>query len=310
MWRALAAAALACSLLVLGCEPYSTILDRNLRALVTTPSAVPRRTTPVRRGDARLAVTWIGHASTLVQLDDKLLLTDPVFTETVGQFSRRLVAPGLDVEDLPAVDVGVVSHLHVDHLSLGSLDLLEGKLGKLFVPRGGLVYIPNFRFPVREVRRWESETTRGLRVTSVPVDHADYRYGVDAAWMTESFTGWVIEHAGLTVYFAGDTAYDQSAFRRTAARFPHIDLAILPIGPVEPSELARKNHIDGREAVQAMRDLGARHMVPVHYDTFPHGTDPPGNAVRVLREAMREAGLTDERVHVLGIGEQAVIVPR
>jgi L-ascorbate metabolism protein UlaG (beta-lactamase superfamily) len=295
---------------MIGCEPYVTILERNLSALVTTPRAVPRRTEPLRRDDARLAVTWVGHATTVVQMDDRLLVTDPVFTATVGQFSRRLVDPGVHVDDMPKVDVALVSHMHVDHLSVGSLDLLGSKIGRLLVPRGGLVYVPRLPFPVREVARWESESVGEMRITSVPVAHSGYRYGVDAAWMTESYTGWVVEYHGLTVYFAGDTAYDGARFRQTAERFPEIDLAILPIGPVEPHELARKNHIDGREAMQALLDLDAHAMVPIHFDTFAHGTDHPGDALQVLAAGARELGVHEPRIHALAIGQQAVIVPR
>ncbi len=293
-----------------GCV-VSTILERNVVALASAPRPVPNRsTTPVRK-DVRLAALWVGHATVLLQLDDKIILTDPVFTETVGGgFSRRLVEPGIDPEHLPIVDVAVVSHMHFDHLSMGTLDLLERRLRRLFVPRGGLVYIPNYEFDMADVRTWETVTIGDLKVTAVPVKHPGFRYGVDDAWMTESATGWVFQHRGVTVYFGGDTAYDQSAFRATAARFGPIDLAILPIAPVEPPSFARPTHVDGAEALQAFLDLGADHMLPVHYDTFAHGIDPPGYAVEVLRRAMRSKRVEEDRVHIVPIGGQLGLLPR
>ena len=84
--------------------------------------------------NARLAVLWIGHATALVQIDDKVILTDPVFTSSVGQLSKRLVEPGLDPENLPPVDAVLISHMHFDHLSLGSLEMIERKVRMLLMP--------------------------------------------------------------------------------------------------------------------------------------------------------------------------------
>jgi N-acyl-phosphatidylethanolamine-hydrolysing phospholipase D len=261
---------------------------------------------PVRK-DARLAALWVGHATVLVQIDDKLILTDPVFTDTVaGGFSKRLVEPGLDAKDLPPIDVAVISHMHFDHLSLGSLDLVETKLKHLLVPEEGLVYLPNYRFGMHEVPKWQTVDVGGVHVTAVPVSHPGFRYGADAAWMTKSATAWLFEYHGFTVYFGGDTAYDGEAFRETGKRFPKIDLALLPIAPVEPPSFARATHVDGREALRAFHDLGAKEMIPIHFDTFPHGIDPPGYATKVLREAMKEQAVPEERVHILCIGEQYV----
>src|SRR5690606_26103988 len=96
----------------------------------------------------------------------------------------------------------------------------------------------------------------------------------------ESFTGYVIEHDGLKVYFGGDTAYDQRLFVETAARYPDIDVALLPIAPIEPRDFMRRTHLDPDEAVRAFIDLGAKRMVPIHYGTFINSTDAPGDALR------------------------------
>jgi L-ascorbate metabolism protein UlaG (beta-lactamase superfamily) len=269
---------------------------------------VPNRITHPRRADARLAVLWVGHATTLLQLDDRFVLTDPLLTDSVGQLTQRLQEPGIDPANLPPIDVALVSHMHFDHLSLGSLDLIESKVRRLFVPRGGLVYVPNYAFDVRELATWESFEDRGMRITAVPVKHLGYRYGADAAWMTKSFTGYVVEYRGLTVYFSGDTAYDAERFRATAERFPHIDLALLPIAPIHPRGFMEEVHADPAEAVQAFVDLRARTMVPIHFDTLINGFDGPGEARTTLRRVVHARGL-DDRVRILPIGGQAVIVP-
>jgi len=259
---------------------------------------------PVRPG-AELAVLWVGHATVLVQIADKFVLTDPVFTDTVGQVSKRLVEPGLDAENLPPLDLVLVSHMHFDHLSLGSLERIEPKVRDLVVPARGLVYVPGFSFRTWELETWESWERDGLRVTAVPVRHNGFRYGLDGDWMTTSYTAYVIEYAGHTVYFGGDTAMTRG-FRATAQRFPGIELAILPIAPIHPREFMCRSHLDPAEAVEAFVELRARTLVPMHYDTFVNSFDELGEAPRALAKAASARGLTD-RVMTLRVGEQRVL---
>lgn len=276
----------------------------------SSPRPVPNRITQPRRDDARLAVLWVGHATALVQMDDKMILTDPLLENSVGQLTRRLQEPGIDPANIPPLDAVVVSHMHFDHLSLGSLDRVEHRARRLFVPQGGTIYIPNYAFDVRELPTWASFEERGLRVTAVPVKHVGYRYGVDAAWMKTSFTGYVFEYHGMTVFFSGDTAYDGDRFRATGARFPGIDLALMAIAPIHPRSFMKEVHVDPGEAVQAFLDLGARTMVPIHYDTLVNGFDDPGEPRATLEKVMHERGLGPDRVRILPIGGQAVIVAR
>jgi L-ascorbate metabolism protein UlaG (beta-lactamase superfamily) len=243
-------------------------------------------------------------------MDDKFVLTDPFFTSSVGLLSVRLQEAGLDPANLPPLDAVVVSHMHFDHLSLGSLDLIEKKVGRMYVPRGGTVYVPNYDFDVRELATWDSDDASGIRITAVPVKHVGFRYGLDGAWMTESFTGYVFEYHGLTVYYAGDTAYDGARFRAAAARFPRIDLALMPIAPIHPREFMEATHVDPPEAIRAFLDLGARTMVPIHHDTLVNGFDRPGEAVESLQREMQSHGLGTDRVRILPVGGQTVIVPR
>jgi L-ascorbate metabolism protein UlaG (beta-lactamase superfamily) len=241
-------------------------------------------------------------------MDDRVIITDPVLTDTVAQFSPRLVAPGIALDVVPPLDAVLISHMHFDHLSLGTLDLLESKIRSLFLPRGGLVYVPPFDFETEPVNPWQSVERAGLTITAVPVRHEGFRYGVDAAWMTQSYTGWVVEYHGLTLYFGGDTAFDPAIFTDVRQRFPNIDVALLPIGPVLPREFVTRSHIDGREAVEAFLLLGAKTMVPIHYDTFAHGTDEPGVALARFREAVAARGLSPDQARILPIGGQTVIV--
>jgi N-acyl-phosphatidylethanolamine-hydrolysing phospholipase D len=294
------------------CERAGFILGffgRNLASVARPMARLPRRITDPVRPEARLAALWVGHATVLLQLDDRFVLTDPVFTDSVGQISKRLVEPGIDAANLPPIDAVLISHLHFDHLSLGTLDLIEDKVRRVYLPEGGAVYVPNSGVPTIELPSWSSHESDGLRVTAVPVRHVGFRYSGDRDWMTHSFTGYVIEYHGLRVYFGGDSAYTQS-FAATAERFPGIELAILPIAPIEPRSFMCRTHTDPSEALRAFHDLGARHMLAIHFDTFVNSLDEYGAAPRVLREAMAREGLDEQRVAILAHGQQRVFVRR
>jgi N-acyl-phosphatidylethanolamine-hydrolysing phospholipase D len=298
----LAAPAISC-----GVAP---IVGENAEAfLFRSPATVDHKIRYPFVSGARLAVLWVGHATVLVQMDDKLILTDPVFGPA-GQVASRLVEAGIDPADLPPLDAVVVSHLHPDHFSLGSLETIEDRVRMLLLPPGGLGYLPRFPFESDELATWTSWERGGLRITAVPVRHSGFRYGIDDAWMKDQgFTGYVLQYHGLTVYFGGDTAYAHDDFVATRARFPPADLALLPIAPIHPREFMENKHMDPKEAVQAFVDLGAQRMMPVHFDTFINSTDAPGEPVRVLRAAMAERHLED-RLAVLAIGEQRILLGR
>jgi L-ascorbate metabolism protein UlaG (beta-lactamase superfamily) len=294
---------------VAGCGFIGRALQRNLNA-PSEPAKVAHKIHDPRRADARLSVLWIGHATALVQMDDVFVLTDPVFTRNVGQLSPRLVEPGLDAADLPPLAAVVISHMHFDHLSYDSLAMIEDKTPIVLLPPGVKASVPRYAFESRELDRWESYEAEGVRVTAVPVRHVGGRWGIDQAWNLRAFTGYVFQYHGLSVYFGGDTAFDREHFEATRSRFPDLSLALLPICPTAPRDFMRRTHMDSLEALDAFSVLGARHMVPVHYDTFINSDDLPGDCPRRLREHMRERGLGDDQVAILAIGEQRVFIAR
>jgi N-acyl-phosphatidylethanolamine-hydrolysing phospholipase D len=292
-----------------GCGFIGRVLQRSFAAS-PEPARIENKIRDPRRADARLAVLWIGHATALVQLDDAFVLTDPVFTRNVGQLSPRLVEPGHHANDLPPLAAVVVSHMHFDHLSYDSLSMIEDKTPIVFLPPGAKASVPRYAFESRELDRWESHDAGGVKVTAVPVRHVGGRWGIDQAWNTRAFTGYVFQYHGLSVYFGGDTAFDRDRFEQTRASFPDLSLALLPICPTAPRDFMRRTHMDTIEALDAFSLLGARHMVPVHFDTFINSDDRPGDCSRFLRDHMRERGISDDQVAILAIGEQRVLIAK
>src|SRR5258708_731888 len=126
-----------------GCGFVGRSLARNLAA-PREPRKLEHKISDPRRPDARLAVLWIGHATVLVQVDDVFVLTDPVFTRTVGELSPRLVEPGLDAVQVPPLAAVLLSHMHFDHLSYDSLDMLEHKTNVVLVPPGVRSVMPRY----------------------------------------------------------------------------------------------------------------------------------------------------------------------
>lgn len=293
-----------------GCNPLAGRFAARLVEEVGAPTkGVKDRVAHPIRPDVGLSVLWIGHASVLIQIHDRVFLTDPVFTRTVGMLAKRAIEPGLDQSSITQLDYTLISHIHMDHFSYGSLSRLP-KNGELLIPFGAAAYTPEFGFAeTREMKPWEVMEEDGVRITAVPVKHFSGRYGFDASWHPDrGYTGYVIQYNGVTVFFGGDTAYDPQLFKEIGRKF-RIDVALLPISPIEPRSFMRRVHADPSQAVQIFEDLGAKIMIPIHYKTFFQGLEPdPLYPQRLLQEVIEKKGYQD-RIKMLDIGEQQVLIP-
>ena len=255
-----------------------------------------------------LSVLWAGHATVLIQIEDKIFLTDPLFTTTAGMLSKRYIEPGIEPASLSRVDYTLISHLHFDHFSFGSLDMLPAD-GTLLIPFGVLAYTPDLDFrQIRELNPWESLEEDGVKITAVPVQHFSGRYGIDIPWMRDrGYTGYVIEYHGRTVFVGGDTGYHPALFKDIGQRFS-IDLAIVPIAPIEPRDFMRFAHVEPAEALQIFADVKATYMVPMHHRTLLQGFDPSETFPVEQLQALAEKQGIREQVIVLEIGERREIL--
>jgi N-acyl-phosphatidylethanolamine-hydrolysing phospholipase D len=250
---------------------------------------------------AGLRAYWVGHATVLVAMGDKWIITDPNFSDRVGLFARRKVKPGIDLDALPAIDWILVSHGHFDHLDKRSLRRLS-PAAAVATPPGVARFVPKGRFKeVVSLAEWHSVERDGMCVTAVPVRHGDGRYGVDSAFRRGSHTGFVVEYQGLTIFFAGDTAYDDRYFKEIGRRF-RIDVALVPIGPVGVAPVQRfmrTRHADPADGLRILADVGARWMIPIHHGTFFTGGKRELDA---LEAAVRRSPV-GSRVQLLQPGE-------
>jgi len=241
-------------------------------------------------------LTWLGHASWLVQLDGVSLLVDPVLRDTISGVIRRNVPPGVPVEQLPPITASLVSHNHYDHLDLPTLK----QVGAPIVT--GLGHAPIFRgsrLAVTELDWWQSTKVGPVTVHFVPSQHWSRRGLNDINEML--WGGFVLEGSSARVFHSGDTAYFEG-FKEIGRRYPGLDAALLPIGAYDPPWFMSRQHMGPEEAVQAFEDLGAARFLAMHWGTFKLTDEPLDEPPRRLDTEWTRRRLPREHVHVLPVG--------
>lgn len=230
-----------------------------------------------RLGAREVALTWIGHASFLVQFADFNAVIDPNFANWLF-FLKRLKRPGLRLRDLPPIDLVLLTHAHFDHFHKPSLRRLPSpKIAVMPWGCGPLARRLGFERIV-ELEWWESFGHLDWRVTLTPAQHWGARALRDAH---RGWGGFVIEHRGRRLYHGGDSAYFDG-FAEIGRRL-RPEVAMLPIGAYFPDSF-RKVHMGPDEAVKAFRDLGAEWLVPMHYGSFKLSFEAMDEPERWLRE--------------------------
>jgi L-ascorbate metabolism protein UlaG (beta-lactamase superfamily) len=270
---------------------------------------------PVAVGPGELGVMFLGHSSFLLQMGGSdsptNVLVDPVFATRLIVL-RRQRAPGVRVQDLPAIDVVLLTHAHMDHLNRPTLRRViratvrrTGRAPIAVVPLGveDLVSDLGFR-EVRSLKWWAHTQAAGLDITFTPAKHWGARMFADTHRL---FGGYVVaDSAGHRVYHSGDTAYFEG-FKEIGRRL-HPQVALLPIGAYFPDSY-RAVHTSPEEGLQAFVDVGAETMIPMHFGTFRLGREPMEEPPLRLIEDARRRGLED-RVRILGEGETFLAPPR
>ena len=280
--------------LQVGLLPNKGSLGRNYRFIrrILLPQIFSKRGGETLRpdlatpGGPEFHVTWIGHASWLIQTEGVNVLVDPVWANWLG-IVKRVRMPGLAIAELPPIHLVLVTHAHFDHLHVASLkQVANGQ--PIIVPKGVGSLVKNRGYgEVVELEYWEQIACGPLTITFTPSKHWGARVVHDTH---RGFGGFLIQNsAGRTVFHCGDSAYFEGFTRigETAA----IDLALMPIGAYD-SMSGREVHMNPEEALTAFTDLGAKHMMPMHYGTFPLGGEPMHEPLERLHSTAAERDLT------------------
>jgi len=252
-------------------------------------------------------LTWVGHATVLVQMDHVTFLTDPTWSDTASPVSfagpPRFVPPGIALEDLPAIDFVLISHNHYDHLDLPTLRTIA-KLqpgARFFVPleNGELLRDAGIR-DVVELDWGERRRHGAVTIHCLPAQHWSQRGIGDrrrALWAS-----WAVTGPDRRFYFGGDSGAFEG-FERIGRVLAPFDLAAVPIGAYEPEAMMRPFHLDPEEAVAAALAVGARRMLGIHFGTFDLSDEPADEPPRRFLSAASAAGVEPEDVWIMKIGE-------
>jgi L-ascorbate metabolism protein UlaG (beta-lactamase superfamily) len=256
--------------------------------------------------DAAAVVTFIGHATFLIQTAAGNILTDPMYSERASPVTwagpRRVRQPGVRFDDLPPVSTVLLSHNHYDHCDLPTLRRLAKRFDPVVVTplgNGRLVRSVGIRH-VEELDWWQEATIGVLSISLTPAHHFSARTPFDrnrALW-----GGFALRADHARIVFAGDTAYG-NFFTETRRRLGPIDLALLPIGAYEPRWFMQAVHMNPAEAVQAHLDLEAAQSIAMHFGTFQLTTEGIDDPPRALHEACLARNVPLSRFRLLGFGE-------
>jgi len=287
-------------------------LERNLRrrkAPDPDPGvfvrAKPRLGHPGKTGG--LAVTWIGHSTAVIEFPGLTVLTDPIWSRYASPIPsamlRRWVAPPLPLEELPAIDVILLSHNHYDHLDAATVRRLARLQPRAswFTPLGNAALLRRLGVGrVSELDWWGEAGLGPVQITCTPAQHFSARGLHDrnrALW-----GGFVVRAGGRALYFAGDTGYHPE-FELIRRRLGPFDVLLLPIGAYEPRWFMKTVHMNPAEALAAYHELGGGRLVPIHWGTFKLTDEPMDEPPRLTRAAWAGAGLEPSRLWLLAHGE-------
>jgi L-ascorbate metabolism protein UlaG (beta-lactamase superfamily) len=265
---------------------------------------------PTQVDGASWRISYVGHASWLVQMAGLNLLLDPVWSQRASPLRwigpKRVNDPGIAFADLPPIDLVLVSHAHYDHLDLPTLSrLAAAHHSRVITPLGNDTIMRNYDPTISaESYDWDQrvDINGGAAVTLVPTRHWSARNLSDrnmALWAS-----FVIEAPAGRIYFVGDSGYGDGAyFRRVRDRYGPLKLAILPIGAYEPRWFMRDQHMNPTEAVQALLDCGAETALASHYGTFQLTDEAIDAPVLALTEALKTANIPPTRFRALRPGQ-------
>jgi L-ascorbate metabolism protein UlaG (beta-lactamase superfamily) len=244
-----------------------------------TPSVPPQRVSD-------LHVTWVNHATFLIQTENVNILTDPIWSQRCSPVQwagpKRRHAPGIRFEDLPPIDAVIISHNHYDHLDVDTLRRLRCE--RVFVGLGNAAFLKG----ATDLDWWDAVAlTDDVRLHCVPAQHFSSRGLTDRD--ANLWCGFVLETPRGPIYFAGDTGWGPH-FEMIRQRFGPMRLALLPIGAFRPEWFMCSVHISPRDAVRAAVALEAKVSIPMHYYTFDLGDDGQDEPVQVLRESLAGGG--------------------
>lgn len=275
--------------------------------LVTQNQAQPQIVDNKTLSPNEVHVTFVNHATFLIQLKDINILTDPIWSERCSPFQwlgpKRIRPPGMSLDQLPHIDVVLISHNHYDHMDEFTVKELERRFSpQFYVGLGDQKIMTKFGAKkVIELDWWQTSQTQNVILTYTPAQHFSARTATDS--FRSLWGGFMITtEQNKNIYFTGDAGYSKH-FKDIFNKFKNIHLSFIPIGAYEPRSFMKDAHMNPEEAVQAHLDLNSQISIGKHFGTFPltdEGVDEPKID---LKKHLKIKNLTSESFLTLEEGE-------
>ena len=258
-------------------------------------ATAPTKPDPKSWSDSTITAAWIGHATVLINFFGTIIITDPVFSQNIGiNFlglttlgPKRLVEPALAIDELPPIDLILLSHAHMDHLDFPSLRKFDKKIPVVMAKNTSDLLCDRGWKDITELDWGETLTTAGVTIEALKVRHFGWRFPWEkdrsrGFFNGRSFNAYLLSKNGKNIVFGGDTAY-QEYFKILAERNVPVDLAILPIGTYNPWIYV---HANPEQAVEMANHMNAKTILPIHWSTFILSNEPQREPIERLTHAL------------------------
>ncbi|MDZ7683612.1 MAG: MBL fold metallo-hydrolase [Fodinibius sp.] len=268
---------------------------------------------PPQREMNNFRITFVNHATFLLQFDGLNILTDPVWSRRASPYQwigpERMRPPGIAFDDLPAIDVVLLSHNHYDHLDIRTVHELHERYEPHFVvPLGVEKFMHKHNITATTHLDWWDQTkvNEKLNLTAVPAQHFSGRGLFDRNQTL--WCGYVLHTAHGNLYFAGDSGYGDF-FKEIGNKFGPMQASLIPIGAYKPRWFMRAIHMSPEEAVQAHRDVQSKRSIAMHYGTFPMADDGMHEPITDLEKARASLDISEHEFYVAEEGDPQIFTP-
>ncbi len=275
-------------------------------------TTVRTKAVPGTNQEGEILVSFVNHSTFLIQIGGKNILTDPVWSEKCSPFQfagpGRMRPPGINFEDLPSIDLVLLSHNHYDHMDKPTIKRLTKDHNPAFiVPLGvdGLLHRWGIKKTKTMALDWDkSVEIDAIKFTATSANHFSSRglFDRDATL----WCGFLMQHEDLKCYYVGDTGYGDN-FKEIGKNYGPMDLSLIPIGAYKPEWFMGPIHVTPVEAIQIHKDVRSKKSIAMHFGTFPLASDDQGEPVAWLEKARVEAGLSVQEFLVPDEGESYAV---
>tara|TARA_B100001540_G_C15762650_1_gene622404 strand:- start:411 stop:1499 length:1089 start_codon:yes stop_codon:yes gene_type:complete len=257
-----------------------------------------------------ISVTWLGHASFLIKLNNECILTDPFLTTKAGPFGvgpSRYIKPGIKISDLPKINTILISHNHYDHLDIKTLIKIKNKNEVTIVcPLKLSKLIKSLGYKkVVELDWYENHDLKNFKIISMPAYHWSIRLGQKRN--STLWCGYLIKYNKTNIYFSGDTAFGP-VFSELGYKYGPMDLTLIPIGAYQPRTMMKSSHCTPEEAVEIVTMLKSKNILGMHWGTIRLSAENPWEPPKKFYNAAKSKGYNDSQIWQLAIGQTKSLI--